>query len=106
MATVGTMEQLSDPIFELNAIAVTDDGERSPFSLSIYDGGEEGTNYCCWVRCSYIRDYDLKIVNIGKPESLNDALEFVRNFLKYSDTQLTNENGQSIDLPPLELWNN
>ncbi|HEY9163791.1 MAG TPA: hypothetical protein VIN57_04185 [Magnetovibrio sp.] len=96
------MEQLKDPIYRFEAIAVTGDGERSPFSLSIFDGDEEGTNHYCWVRCPYIRDTDVKIMNVGKTESLNDALEFVRNFLTHSNTQIVNENGQEIDFSPLD----
>ncbi|OEJ66177.1 hypothetical protein BEN30_12320 [Magnetovibrio blakemorei] len=106
MAAIRHMEQLGKSEYAIKAMAVNGDGDRAPFTLSIYDGGKEGTNYYCWVRCPYIRDYDLKIINIGKSESLKDSLEFIKNFLKHSNTQLINENEQQVDLPPLDTWNN
>ena len=100
------MEQLGKTEYTFKAIALMSDGERMPFSLSIFDGGKEGTNYFCWVRCHLIRKDDLKILNIGKDEAFKDSLDFVRNFLQHSETQLIGEDGRQIELPPLDSWNN
>ena len=102
MATVGHMEQLGDPIFELDAIVVNGDGERVPFSLSIFYGGIEEKDVChyCWVRCPHIRNRDLKIFGVDDAGALADAILFAESYLKYSGERLIDHSGREVHLPP------
>lgn len=96
------MEQLTDPIFEFEAIVVNGDGERAPFSLSIFYGGIEEKDVChyCWVRCPHIRDRDLKIFGVDDAGALADAILFAESYLKYSDERLIDHSGREVHLPP------
>lgn len=45
MASAGYMEKLGGPEYTVKAIALRSDGERVPFSPSIFDGGKEGLDF-------------------------------------------------------------
>ena len=94
------MEQLSDPIFKLDAIAINGDGERVPFSLSIFRGGVEELGHFCLVRCPYIRGRDLKIIGGDDEEALANAILFAESYLKNSEARLVDHDGQKVSLPP------
>lgn len=96
------MEQLKDPVYRLEAVAVTGDGERSPFSLSIFRGKAEELGYLHIVRCPYIRNRDLKIHGGDDDESLANALLFVESYLDNMNARLVDHSGQEICLPPYE----
>jgi hypothetical protein len=104
MATVGYMEQLTDPIFKLDAIVVNGDGEKAPFSLSIFYGGVEEKDIChyCWVRCPHIRKRDLKIFGVDDAGALAGAILFTETYLKRGGEFLINEDGEEVRLPPYE----
>jgi len=102
MAPTGYMEQLADPIFELNAIAINGDGGRAPFSLSICDGGGDAYEYCCKVRCPYIRDKESRIFGVDKEQALALAIKFIDQMLRCRGVTLQDNDGANIQLPAYE----
>ncbi|OEJ66179.1 hypothetical protein BEN30_12330 [Magnetovibrio blakemorei] len=102
MATAGYMEQLTDPIFKLDALAINGEGERVPFSLSIFRGGIEELGHFCLVRCPYIRSRDLKIIGGDHEEALANAILFTESYLKNTGTRLVDHGGREVCLPPYE----
>lgn len=94
------MEQLNDPIFELDAIAINGGGERAPFSLSIFDGGGDEYEHCCSVRCPYIRDKESRIFGVEKEQALALAIRFIDEMLKHRGVTLQDHDGAIIHLPP------
>ena len=93
------MEQLSDPIFKLDAIAVNGDGERAPFSLSIFNGEGDEYHHFCWLRCPHIRDRDVQITGVDREQAFELAIWLVQDLLGHKGEVLVDENGNEISLP-------
>lgn len=102
MAAAGHMEQLSDPIYKLDAFVVNSDGVRAPFSLAIFSGGIEKLGHSCWVQCPHIRSRNLKIIGGDDEEALENAILFAKSFLKFGGEYLVNDQGELVHLPPYD----
>lgn len=98
------MEQLIDPIYELEAIAINGDGGRTPFMFSVFYGGVEEADVChyCWVRCPYIRGRDLKIFGVDDANALANAILFAKSYLERGGERLVSAQGENVEFPKQE----
>ena len=102
MATAGYMEQLNDPIYRLEAIAVTGDGKREPFTLTIYDGEGDEFHHFCWLFCPYVREEKTRIYGVDTEQARALAIRLVDEMLTHHGVTLKDQGGSTIKLPPYD----